>query len=51
MVNDQQVFSVQPDGTFKHFTQPLTPGTNQITVTAQNAKGQIATRRRPVVIQ
>jgi hypothetical protein len=52
MVNDQPVFSVQPDGTFKHFTPPFTTnGANIITVTAQNAKGQIATRRKTVYIQ
>ncbi len=52
MVNDEPVFTVQPDGSFKHFTQPFpSPGANQITVTAQNAKGQIATRRKTVYIQ
>jgi hypothetical protein len=51
MVNDQPVFSVAPDGTFKHFTQALPQGTSQITVTAQNAKGQMAVRRKPVYIQ
>ena len=52
MVNDQPVFAVQPDGTFKHFTPPFTTnGANTITVTAQNAKGQIATRRKTVYIQ
>lgn len=50
MVNDQEVFSVQPDGAFKHFTQPLAPGSHQITIIALNAKGQIATRRRTVYI-
>ncbi len=52
IVNDSPVFSVAPDGTFKHFTQPFAnPGANQITITAQNAKGQIATRRKTVYIQ
>jgi hypothetical protein len=52
MVNDQPVFAVQPDGTFKHFTPPFTTaGANTITVTAQNARGQIATRRKTVYIQ
>ena len=40
-----QLFKQLPDGTFKHFTQPFAAsGANQITVTAQNAKGQIATQ-------
>ena len=52
IVNDEPVFAVAPDGTFKHFTQPFAnPGANQITITAQNAKGQIATRRKTVYIQ
>lgn len=52
MVNDEPVFAVLPDGTFKHFTQPVAnQGANQITITAQNAKGQIATRRKTVYIQ
>jgi hypothetical protein len=51
MVNDQPVFTVQPDGSFKHFTPPLARGTNPITVTALNAKGQIATKRKTVYIQ
>ncbi len=51
MVNDQPVFSVQPDGTFKHFSQPLAAGTSQITVTAQNSKGQMSVRRKTVYIQ
>lgn len=51
MVNDQPVFAVQQDGSFKHFTQPFASGANQITVTAQNSKGQIATRRKTVYIQ
>ncbi len=52
MVNDEPVFGVLPDGSFKHFTQPFaSQGANQITVTAQNAKGQIASRRKTVYIQ
>ena len=52
IVNDSPVFSVAPDGTFKHFTQPFgNTGVNQITITAQNAKGEIATRRKSVYIQ
>ena len=52
IVNDAPVFSIAPDGTFKHFTQPFTNlGANQITITSQNAKGQIATRRKTVYIQ
>jgi len=52
MVNDEPVFAVLQDGSFKHITQPFSStGANHITVTAQNAKGQIATRRKTVYIQ
>lgn len=52
LVNDERVFSIAADGSFKHFTQPFpNPGANQITITAQNSKGQIATRRKTVYIQ
>lgn len=52
MVNDERVFTVFPDGTFKHFTREFpNAGANTITVTAQNAKGQIASKRKTVYIQ
>jgi hypothetical protein len=52
MVNDEPVFTVQADGSFKHFTQPFaSTGANQITVTAQNSKGQITSRRKTLYIQ
>lgn len=52
MVNDEPVFAVNPDGTFKHFTMPFSrPGAHQITITAQNAKGKIATRSKTVYIE
>jgi len=52
MVNDEPVFSVQADGSFKYFTQPFpNAGANQITITAQNSKGQIASRRKTLYIQ
>jgi hypothetical protein len=52
MVNDEPVFNVNPDGTFKHYTSPFAkPGANQITVTAQNSKGKIATRRKTIYVE
>lgn len=52
MVNDEPVFTVNPDGAFKHYTTPFAkPGANQITVTAQNSKGKIATRRKTIYVQ
>jgi hypothetical protein len=52
IINNEQVFSISPDGTFRHFTAPLPKsGSNQITITAQNRKGDTNTIRRSVVIE
>jgi hypothetical protein len=52
LVNNEPVFSVALNGSFKHFTSPLTnTGANRITVTAQNSEGKIATVRKSITIQ
>lgn len=52
LVNNQPVFNVAPDGSFKHFTPPLpNVGPNQITITAQNSGGKIATLRKTIAIE
>jgi hypothetical protein len=52
IINNEQVFSIAADGTFRHFTSPLTKtGANQITITAQNRKGDINTIRKSVVVE
>lgn len=52
IINNEQVFSIASDGTFRHFTSPLrNPGSNQITITAQNVKGDANTIRKTVVIE
>jgi hypothetical protein len=52
IINNEQVFSIAPDGTFRHFTSPLPKsGSNQITITAQNRKGDTNTIRKSVVIE
>ena len=52
LVNNEPVFSVAPNGSFKHFTSPLpNVGANRITVTAQNSEGKVATVRRSITIQ
>jgi hypothetical protein len=52
IINNEQVFSIAPDGTFRHFTSPLPrTGENQITITAQNRKGDTNTIRKTVVIE
>ena len=51
IINNEQVFSIAADGTFRHFTSPLPKtGANQITITAQNRKGDINTIRKSVVV-
>ena len=52
IINNEQVFSIAPDGTFRHFTSQLSRnGENQITITAQNRKGDTNTIHRNIVIE
>jgi hypothetical protein len=52
IINNEQVLSISPDGTFRHFTLPVSKsGANQITITAQNRKGDTKTIRQTVVIE
>jgi hypothetical protein len=52
IVNNEQVFSIAPDGTFRHFTSPLAEsGPTQITITAQNRRGDTNTIRKTVEIE
>jgi hypothetical protein len=52
IVNNEQVFTIAADGTFRHFTSELAKtGANQITITAQNRKGDTHTIRKTIVIE
>jgi len=52
IINNEQVFSIASDGTFRHFTSPLPKsGSNQITITAQNRKGDTNTIRKNIVVE
>ncbi len=52
IINNEQVFSIAADGTFRHFTSPLAKtGANQITITAQNRKGDTHTIRKNIVVE
>ncbi len=52
IINNEQVFAIDADGTFRHFTSPLAKtGANQITITAQDRKGDTNTIRKTVVIE
>ncbi len=51
IINNEQVFSIAPDGTFRGFTSPLPSGSNQIAITAQDRKGNTKTIKKTVVIE
>ncbi len=52
IINNEQVFSISPDGTFRGFTPPFAhTGSNQITITAQDRRGDTNTIRKTVVIE
>jgi hypothetical protein len=52
IINNEQVFSIAPDGTFRHFTSPLPKaGANLITITAQNSRGGTNTIRKNIVVE
>ncbi len=52
IINNEQVFSIAADGTFRHFTSQLAKGgLNQITITAQNRKGDMHTIRKSIVVE
>jgi hypothetical protein len=52
IINNEQVFSISPDGTFRGFTSPFPDaGSNQVTITAQDRKGNTNTIRKAVVIE
>lgn len=48
IINGQPVANIAPDGTFRHFTEPLEPGQHTITVIGQNRRG--GTNTQPVSI-
>jgi hypothetical protein len=48
IINGQPVPNIAPDGSFRHFTEPLTPGEHTIVVIGQNRRG--GTAKQPVSI-
>jgi len=42
--------NISPDGTFRHFTEPLEPGQHNIVVIGQNRRGGTANRQISIVI-
>lgn len=52
IIQGEQVALIETDGRFKHFTHPLpSAGAHVITITAQNQRGEVVTRRKPVYVQ
>lgn len=50
IVNGQPVPNIAPDGTFRHFTEPLDPGQHTIVVIGQNRRGGTAKQQVSIVV-
>jgi len=51
-INAEPVALVQPDGSFRHFTSPLPhAGVHTVTIVAQNRRGEVVTRKQPVLVR
>ena len=52
IINNEQVFPIGSDGAFRHCMSPVAkPGAYQISITAQNRRGDANTVRKEVVIE
>jgi hypothetical protein len=50
IVNGQSVPNIAPDGSFRHFTEPLEPGPHTIVVIGQNRRGGTAKKQESIVV-
>ena len=50
IVNGQTVPNISPDGSFRYFTDPLTPGEHTIVVIGQNRRGGTAKQQVSIVV-
>ncbi|HMI52449.1 MAG TPA: FecR domain-containing protein [Candidatus Saccharimonadales bacterium] len=50
IINGQPVPNISPDGSFRHFTEPLEPGQHTIVVIGQNRRGGTAKQQISIVI-
>jgi hypothetical protein len=50
IINGQAVANIQPDGTFRHFTEPLEPGQHTIVVIGSNRRGGTAKQQVSIVV-
>lgn len=50
IVNGQPVPIIAPDGTFRHFTEPLEPGQHTIVIIGENRRGGTAEKKVSIVV-
>jgi hypothetical protein len=50
IINGQPVANITPDGTFRHFTEPLEPGQHTIVVIGSNRRGGTAKQEISIVV-
>ncbi|HEY1482252.1 MAG TPA: hypothetical protein VGF19_05955 [Candidatus Acidoferrum sp.] len=50
IINGQPVANISPDGSFRHFTEPLDPGQHTITVIGSNRRGGTAKKEVSIVV-
>jgi len=50
IINGQPVANMSPDGTFRHFTEPLEPGQHTIVVIGSNRRGGTAKQEVSIVV-
>jgi hypothetical protein len=50
IINGQPVPNIAPDGSFRHFTEPLEPGQHTIVVIGQNRRGGTAKQQISIVV-
>jgi hypothetical protein len=50
IVNGQPVPNIAPDGTFRHFTEPLDPGQHTISVIGSNRRGGTSMKQVSIVV-
>jgi hypothetical protein len=50
IINGQAVANILPDGTFRHFTEPLEPGEHTIVVIGSNRRGGTAKQQISIVV-
>jgi hypothetical protein len=50
IINGQPVPNIGPDGGFRYFTDPLTPGEHTIVVIGQNRRGGTAKKQESIVV-